>query len=359
MLQLLVTKVVLLLILRVMKKPPEFIMKAIEKAGYKAIKAHYIYRKDDTYVVQNGQVQIVDEFTGRILHGRRYSDGLHQAIEAKEGIKVAKRNVTLATITLQNFFRMYKKIAGMTGTADTEAHEFSKIYGLDVVVIPSNRPLVRIDHYDEIYFNEQFKFDAIVNEIVKYNEKGQPILLGTYIAYQQSEYYQALDQYQHHPVQYAEIHQGHHYREVYTAHHHYREVYTAHHHYREVYTAHHHYREVYTARHHYREVYTAHHRYREVYTAHHRYREVYTAHHRYRRSILPTTTTGRSILPTTTTGRSILPTSATGRRPILPTSATGRRPILPTSATGRRPILSTSAATGRRPILPTTLRRSV
>ncbi len=129
--------------------------------------------------MKEGQVQIVDEFTGRILSGRRYSDGLHQAIEAKEGIKIAKRNRTLATITFQNFFRMYDKISGMTGTADTEASEFSKIYGLEVVVIPTNRPVSRRDEHDLIYFNEGFKYQAICDEIAEHHAKGQPILVGT------------------------------------------------------------------------------------------------------------------------------------------------------------------------------------
>ncbi len=144
-----------------------------------AVRAHTLYKKDVDYVVEAGQVQIVDEFTGRILHGRRYSDGLHQAIEAKEHIKVAKRNRTLATITFQNFFRMYDKISGMTGTADTEAKEFNSIYGLDVVVIPTNRPVARNDDDDVIYFNEEIKNNAICDEIARVNEKGQPILVGT------------------------------------------------------------------------------------------------------------------------------------------------------------------------------------
>jgi len=144
-----------------------------------AVKALTLYHKDVEYVVAEGQVQIVDEFTGRILHGRRYSDGLHQAIEAKEGIKIAKRNRTLATITFQNFFRMYSKISGMTGTADTEASEFSKIYGLDVVVIPTNRPVTRKDEHDLIYFDEEFKYKAILEEITRANKAGQPILIGT------------------------------------------------------------------------------------------------------------------------------------------------------------------------------------
>ena len=144
-----------------------------------ALKAHKLFRKDVDYVVQQGKVEIVDEFTGRILHGRRYSEGLHQAIEAKEGINVAKRNRTLATITFQNFFRMYDKISGMTGTADTEAREFSKIYNLEVAVIPTNRPLIRDDGDDVIYLNEQFKVDAICDEIEKAHKRYQPVLVGT------------------------------------------------------------------------------------------------------------------------------------------------------------------------------------
>ncbi len=144
-----------------------------------AMKAHKLFHRDVDYVIQDGQVQIVDEFTGRILHGRRYSEGLHQAIEAKEHIKVARRNRTLATITFQNFFRMYDKISGMTGTADTEAKEFNSIYHLDVVVIPTNRPVIRKDEDDVIYLNEKFKFDAICDEIARVNAAGQPILVGT------------------------------------------------------------------------------------------------------------------------------------------------------------------------------------
>ncbi|MDR1315716.1 MAG: preprotein translocase subunit SecA [Spirochaetales bacterium] len=144
-----------------------------------ALRAHYLFHKDTDYVVQESQVQIVDEFTGRILHGRRYSDGLHQAIEAKENIRVAARNRTLATITFQNFFRLYEKISGMTGTADTEAKEFAKIYNLDVVVIPTNRPVIRADEDDLIFLNEEDKFEAICDEIAAVNKKGQPILVGT------------------------------------------------------------------------------------------------------------------------------------------------------------------------------------
>ncbi|MDR1253078.1 MAG: preprotein translocase subunit SecA [Treponema sp.] len=144
-----------------------------------ALKAHKLFRLDVDYVVQDGQVQIVDEFTGRILHGRRYSDGLHQAIEAKERIKIAQRNRTLATITFQNYFRLYKKISGMTGTADTEAVEFSKIYNLDVVVIPTNLPVARLDEDDLVYLNEADKFKALCEEIAEAHQKGQPMLVGT------------------------------------------------------------------------------------------------------------------------------------------------------------------------------------
>ncbi len=144
-----------------------------------ALKAHKLFHIDVDYVVQDGQVQIVDEFTGRILHGRRYSDGLHQAIEAKERIRIAQRNRTLATITFQNYFRLYKKISGMTGTADTEAVEFNKIYSLDVVVIPTNLPVVRIDEDDVVYLNESDKYAALCDEIAEAHKKGQPMLVGT------------------------------------------------------------------------------------------------------------------------------------------------------------------------------------
>jgi len=151
-----------------------------------ALKAQKLFHRDVDYVVQEGQVQIVDEFTGRILYGRRYSEGLHQAIEAKEGIRVAGRNRTLATITFQNYFRMYEKIGGMTGTADTEAQEFNKIYSLEVVVIPTNRPMIRKDEDDVIYLNEDFKFKAICDEIQRVHQTGQPILVGT-ISIEKSE----------------------------------------------------------------------------------------------------------------------------------------------------------------------------
>jgi len=144
-----------------------------------ALKARKLFIRDKDYVVQEGQVQIVDEFTGRILHGRRYSDGLHQAIEAKENMKPARKSRTLATITFQNYFRMYDKLSGMTGTADTEAREFGKIYNLDVVVIPTNRPVNRVDDDDIIFLNEDYKFNAICDEIVEVHKKGQPVLVGT------------------------------------------------------------------------------------------------------------------------------------------------------------------------------------
>jgi preprotein translocase subunit SecA len=156
-----------------------------------AIRAHKLYHIDVDYVVQDGEVQIVDEFTGRILHGRRYSDGLHQAIEAKERIKIAQRNRTLATITFQNYFRLYSKISGGTGTADTEAVEFGKIYNLDVVVIPTNLPVARDDEDDVIYLNEKEKFSAICDEIAEANRKGQPILVGT-VSIEKSEIVDAL-----------------------------------------------------------------------------------------------------------------------------------------------------------------------
>ena len=156
-----------------------------------AIRAHVLYKCDVDYVVKDGLVQIVDEFTGRILEGRRYSDGLHQAIEAKEHIKIAQRNRTMATITFQNFFRMYSKLSGMTGTADTEAVEFQKIYNLDVVVIPTNKPVARIDENDEVYLNETDKWNALCKEIEKVHASGQPILVGT-VSIEKSELLSAL-----------------------------------------------------------------------------------------------------------------------------------------------------------------------
>jgi preprotein translocase subunit SecA len=144
-----------------------------------ALKAHALFKLDKDYLVRDGEVLIVDEFTGRVLVGRRYSEGLHQAIEAKEGVQIQRENRTLATITFQNYFRLYKKLAGMTGTALTEAEEFNKIYKLDVVAIPTNKPLIREDLPDLIYRTEQGKFDAVVNEIRERHEAGQPVLVGT------------------------------------------------------------------------------------------------------------------------------------------------------------------------------------
>ena len=144
-----------------------------------AIKAHGIMKRDIDYVVKDGQVLIVDEFTGRIMIGRRYNEGLHQAIEAKEGVKIARENKTLATITFQNYFRLYEKLSGMTGTAMTEVQEFREIYSLDAVEIPTNKPVIRIDNDDVIYQTEAFKFNAIIDQIVKCHEKGQPVLVGT------------------------------------------------------------------------------------------------------------------------------------------------------------------------------------
>ena len=144
-----------------------------------ALRAHVIYKRDVDYVVRDGEVMIVDEFTGRLMPGRRWSDGLHQAIEAKEGVDIESENQTLATITFQNYFRMYNKLAGMTGTADTEAAEFKQIYKLDVTVIPTNRNMIRIDNADVIYKNQRGKYRAAVEEIKRLHEKGQPVLVGT------------------------------------------------------------------------------------------------------------------------------------------------------------------------------------
>ena len=144
-----------------------------------ALKAHGIMKRDKDYVVKDGEVIIVDEFTGRLMFGRRYSDGLHQAIEAKEGVKVERESKTLATITFQNYFRMYKKLSGMTGTAQTEEQEFRAIYNLDVIVIPTNKPMQRVDLPDVVYKNEQGKFNAVVENIVECHKKGQPVLVGT------------------------------------------------------------------------------------------------------------------------------------------------------------------------------------
>ena len=144
-----------------------------------ALKAQVLFRRDKDYMLKNGEVIIVDEFTGRLMFGRRYSEGLHQAIEAKEKVKIQKESITLATITFQNYFRLYSKLAGMTGTAATEAEELFKIYKLDVVVMPTNRPMIRGDHQDLIYKDEDSKFKAIANEIEKLNKEGKPVLVGT------------------------------------------------------------------------------------------------------------------------------------------------------------------------------------
>lgn len=146
---------------------------------YQGLKAHYLYRRDVEYMVTAGEVIIVDEFTGRLMPGRRWSDGLHQAIEAKEGVDVKNENQTLATITFQNYFRMYNKLAGMTGTADTEAVEFKKIYSLNVSVIPPNKPISRKDEDDLVYKTEKAKFEAIIKDVNLRHEQGQPVLIGT------------------------------------------------------------------------------------------------------------------------------------------------------------------------------------
>jgi len=157
----------------------------------KALQAHTLYKRDVEYVVKDGEVVIVDEFTGRMMPGRRWSDGLHQAVEAKEGVKIANENQTLASVTFQNYFRMYKKLGGMTGTADTEATEFAKIYNLEVNVIPTNRSMIRIDHPDVVYRTEKEKFEAIADDIKEHHEKGQPVLIGT-ISIEKSERLSAL-----------------------------------------------------------------------------------------------------------------------------------------------------------------------
>ncbi len=153
---------------------------------YQSLKAYHLYKKDVDYMVQNDEIVIVDEFTGRLMPGRRWSEGLHQAIEVKEGVKIKSENQTLSTITFQNYFRMYNKLAGMTGTAETEAEEFKKIYDLDVKVIPTNKPICRADHNDEIYKTESIKFKKIVENIRKLHEKNQPVLVGT-ISIEKSE----------------------------------------------------------------------------------------------------------------------------------------------------------------------------
>jgi preprotein translocase subunit SecA len=154
---------------------------AIEQLHHlnQSLKAHVLFKRDVDYIVKNGEVIIVDEFTGRTMEGRRYSDGLHQALEAKENVKIERENQTFASITFQNYFRMYEKLAGMTGTADTEGPEFKKIYNLDVVVMPTHMPMIRIDYADVIYKNETAKYRAVIKEIKEKHEKGQPVLVGT------------------------------------------------------------------------------------------------------------------------------------------------------------------------------------
>lgn len=144
-----------------------------------ALRAHSLFHLDQHYVVQNGEIVIVDEFTGRLMSGRRWSDGLHQAVEAKEGVEIRRENQTLASITFQNYFRLYHKLSGMTGTADTEAYEFQSIYGLETVIIPTNRPMVRKDHNDQVFRTAEEKYEAVVADIRARHEKGQPILVGT------------------------------------------------------------------------------------------------------------------------------------------------------------------------------------
>ena len=156
-----------------------------------ALKANYTMKIEKDYLVKDDQIVIVDEFTGRLMEGRRYSDGLHQAIEAKEGVKIQRESKTLATITFQNYFRMYSKLSGMTGTALTEENEFREIYNLDVIVVPTNKPVARIDRPDMVYKNQRGKYNAIVGEIVEAHSKGQPVLVGT-SSVEKSEYISSL-----------------------------------------------------------------------------------------------------------------------------------------------------------------------
>ena len=156
-----------------------------------SLKAHYLYKRDVSYVVENGDVVIIDEFTGRKMTGRQWSDGLHQAVEAKEGVRIKQETQTLATITLQNFFRLYDKLAGMTGTAMTEADEFLKIYGLDVISVPTNRPMRRVNQTDVIYRSEREKWNAVIDEIREVHETGRPVLVGT-VSIEKSEHVSRL-----------------------------------------------------------------------------------------------------------------------------------------------------------------------
>ena len=144
-----------------------------------ALRAHALYKRDRDYIVKDGEIVIVDEFTGRQMPGRRWSEGLHQAIEAKEGLRVQRETVTLATVTFQNYFRLYDKLSGMTGTAMTEAEEFHKIYNLEVVAIPTHRDMIRVDNADLVYRDEKAKFNALIDEIVELQEAGRPVLVGT------------------------------------------------------------------------------------------------------------------------------------------------------------------------------------
>ena len=156
-----------------------------------AIKANGIMKNEIDYVIQDGEIVIVDEFTGRLMLGRRFNDGLHQAIEAKEGVKIKSESKTLATITFQNFFRLYNKLSGMTGTAMTEEDEFKEIYKLDVIAIPTNKPVIRVDHNDQVYTSEKGKYAAIIEKIIECNKKGQPILVGT-VSIEKSELLSAM-----------------------------------------------------------------------------------------------------------------------------------------------------------------------
>ncbi|NTV12036.1 MAG: preprotein translocase subunit SecA, partial [Zoogloea sp.] len=158
---------------------------------YAALRAHALYHRDQQYVVQNGEVIIVDEFTGRLMSGRRWSEGLHQAVEAKEGVSIQAENQTLASITFQNYFRMYAKLAGMTGTADTEAYEFHQIYSLETVVVPTNRPMLREDANDKVYRTMKEKYDAVLADIRDCHDRGQPVLVGT-TSIENSEYLSQL-----------------------------------------------------------------------------------------------------------------------------------------------------------------------
>src|SRR5688572_30506446 len=146
---------------------------------HQALRAHALFKVDVDYMIKDGQILIVDEFTGRLMPGRRWSDGLHQAVEAKEKVKIERENQTLATITFQNYFRKYKKLSGMTGTAETEAAEFAKIYKLDVIVAPTNRPLQRVEEPDLVYRTANEKYEAIVNDILEKQATGRPTLVGT------------------------------------------------------------------------------------------------------------------------------------------------------------------------------------